>query len=71
MKNMDKGFTVPKWVMIVRPKIPQMPLILSAQTQKFRILMKKQLHWWSVVRDCSQKTDVKVEFFISSKVSIF
>jgi hypothetical protein len=23
MKNMDKGLTVPKWVMIVWPKIPQ------------------------------------------------
>ena len=41
MENMDKGLTVPKWVQIVRPKIPQMPQNLSAQAQKFVILMKK------------------------------
>ena len=45
MENMDKGLTVPKWVLIVRPKIPQMPRIylpdLSAQAQKFWISMKK------------------------------
>ena len=28
---MDKGLTVPKWVLIVWPKIPQMPKNLSAQ----------------------------------------
>ena len=28
---MDKGLTVPKWVLIVRPKIPQMSQNLSAQ----------------------------------------
>ena len=31
MENMDKGLTVPKWVLIVQPKIPQMPQNLSAQ----------------------------------------
>ena len=31
MENMDKGLTVPKWVMIVRPKITQIPQNLSAQ----------------------------------------
>ena len=31
MENMDKGLTVPKWVLIVWPKIPQMPQDLSAQ----------------------------------------
>ena len=31
MENMDKGLTVPKWVLIIRPKIPQMPQNLSAQ----------------------------------------
>ena len=54
MENMDKGLTVPKWVLIVWPKIPQMPHIylpnLSAQAQKFWISMKKRLHWASVVR---------------------
>ena len=31
MENMDKGLTVPKWVLINQPKIPQMPQNLSAQ----------------------------------------
>ena len=42
MENMDKGLTVPKWVLIhKRPKIPKMPQTLSAQAPKFGILMKK------------------------------
>ena len=31
MENMDKGLTVPKWVLRVWPKIPQVPQNLSAQ----------------------------------------
>ena len=31
MENMDKGLTVPKWVLSVQPKIPQMSQNLSAQ----------------------------------------
>ena len=31
MKNMDKGLTVPKWVLMVWQKIPQMPQNVSAQ----------------------------------------
>ena len=45
MENMDKRLTEPKWVLIVRPKIPQLPQNylpnLSAQAQKFWISMKK------------------------------
>ena len=41
MKNIDKGLTVPKWLLIVLPKIPQMPQNLSAQAQKFWLSMKK------------------------------
>ena len=45
MDNMDKGQTVPKWVLINRPKIPQLPQNLSArilcQAQKFLISIKK------------------------------
>ena len=45
MEKMDKELTEPKWELINRPKIPQMLHIylhkLSAQAQKFRILMKK------------------------------
>ena len=36
---MDKELTVPKWVLIVRPKIPQMPQKISAR--KFKIFEKK------------------------------
>ena len=31
MENMDKELTVPKWVIINQPKIPQMPQKISAQ----------------------------------------
>ena len=54
MENMDKGLTVPKWVLIVWPKIPQMPLNLSAQfvclSPKVLDFNEKRLHWASVVR---------------------
>ena len=53
MENMDKGLTVPKWVLIVRPKIPQMPQNLSAQfvspSPKELDFNEKSLHWASVV----------------------
>ena len=38
MENMDKGLTVPKWVLIVWPKIPQMP---QNEFQKFWVSIKK------------------------------
>ena len=41
MENMDKELTVPKWVLIVRPKIPQMPQKVS--TQKGKIFEKSSL----------------------------
>ena len=48
MENMDKGLTVPKWVLIVDrkyQKYPKCPKIgmpnLSAQDQKFGISLKK------------------------------
>ena len=51
---MDKALTVPKWVLIIRPKIPQMPQTMSAQAQKFGIFEKMSL-WVSVVRDPVQQ----------------
>ena len=55
MKNMDQGLTVPKWVLIVWPKIPQMPQNLSAQfiypSPKVLDFNEKRLHWASVVRN--------------------
>ena len=41
MENMDKGLTVPRKMLIVSSKIPQMPQNVSAQAQKFWISMKK------------------------------
>jgi hypothetical protein len=45
MENLNKGLTVPKWVLIVKLKIPQMPQNLSAtlsvQAQKFWISNEK------------------------------
>ena len=57
---MDNGLTVPKWVLIVWPKIPQMPQNLSAQfvcpSPKDLDFNEKRLHWASVVRDgCHNK----------------
>ena len=54
MENMDQRVTVPKWVLIVWPKIPHCPRIhypnLFAKAQKFWISMKKGLigRPWSV-----------------------
>ena len=51
---MDKGLTVPKWVLIVWLKMPQMPQNLSAQfvflSPKVLDFDKKRLHWESIVR---------------------
>ena len=53
MENMDMGLTVPKWVLIIWPKIPQMPQNLSAQfvcqSPKGLDFNEKRLHWASVV----------------------
>ena len=50
MENMDKGLTVPKWVLINRPKFPKTYLPkLSAEAQKFAIQWKKA-SWPSIVR---------------------
>ena len=54
MENMDKGLAVPKWVLINRPKIPQIPQNISAQfvclSPKFWDFDEKRLHRASVVR---------------------
>ena len=54
MENMDKGLTVPKWVLINWSKIPQIPKNLSAQivcpSPKILNFDEKRLHWVSVVR---------------------
>ena len=54
MENMDKGLTVPKWVLINWPKIPQLPQNVYAQivcpSPKVRDFDEKRLHWASVFR---------------------
>ena len=51
MENMDKGLTVPKWVLIVWPKMPQN---VSAQfvcpSPKVLDFNEKRLHWASIDR---------------------
>ena len=49
IENMNKELPVPKWVLIVRLKIPQMPQNLSAQAQIVWQFVEKRLHWVSVV----------------------
>jgi hypothetical protein len=50
MENMDKGLTLPKWVLINQQKIPQK---LSSQivcpSPKFLDFNEKKLHWAFVV----------------------
>ena len=59
IKNMDKGPTIPKWVLIVQPKIPQMQQYLSAQcvcpSPKVLDFNEKRLHWASVVRGSNKR----------------
>ena len=51
---MDKELTLPKWVLINGPKIPEMTQNLSAQivypSPKVWDFDEKRLHWASVVR---------------------
>jgi hypothetical protein len=61
MENMDKEYTVPKWGLIVLPKIRQMPQSLSSQfvcpSPKVLDFNKKRLHWASVVCVGPEKSD--------------
>ena len=58
MENKDKEIRVPKWVLINRPKIPQMPQNLSAQivcpSPKVWDFDEKRLHWMGVRSPCIQ-----------------
>ena len=60
MENLDNGLTVPKWVLINRPKIPQMPQDLSAQIVYLKVwdFDGKRLHWESIVRAYKQSTQI-------------
>ena len=74
MKNMDKGLTLPKWVLLVRPKVPQMPQNISAQfvcpSPKVLDFNEKKLHWASIVRAPSQLDEnIFEDFFITTQLS--
>ena len=70
---MDKGLTVPKWVLIVQPKIPQMPQNLSAQivcqSPNVWDFDEKRLHWASVVRVFSLTAEWVVAHYVCNIAS--
>ena len=68
-KNIDKELTVQNWVLINRPKIPQMPQNLSSQilcpSLKVWGFDKTRLHWGTVVRglyNCCQPMFFSIDF---------
>ena len=65
MENMDKVLTVPKWVLIVLPKIFQMPQNVSAQfvcpSPKVLDFNEKRLRWASIVRGISVHSTAVVQ----------
>jgi hypothetical protein len=52
---MDKGLTLPKWVLINRLKITQIPKIYLPKLSTQAHFDEKRLHWESVVRDTKYK----------------
>ena len=62
MENMDKRLTVPKWVLIVWPKIPPMPQNLSVQFAFTRAKVldfnEKRLYLVFVVRRSPEKNGI-------------
>ena len=69
MENLDKGLTVPKWVLINRPKIPQMPQNVC-QSPKVWYFDEKRLQWASVVRGIWYSCG-KFELIHNGNLSIF
>ena len=72
---MDKGLTVPKWVLIVWSKIPQMPQNLSAQfvclSPKVLNFNEKKLHWASVVNRFGHSDNIGSSYlFLQCKQSL-
>ena len=55
MENMDQGLTVPKWVLIVWPKIPPNAPEFICPSPKVQDFNEKMLHWASVLRDRQQQ----------------
>ena len=64
---MDKELTVLKWVLIVRPKISQMPHNLSAHfvCPRSKVLdFKEKKAWVSVVRDSIYLLSIKFKAYV-------
>ena len=72
MENMDTGITVPKWMLIVWPKILQIPQNLSAQflcpSPNVLDFNEKRLHWASVVREHCYHNGALAYFKVSRRV---
>ena len=78
-ENLDKGLTVPKWVLINWPKIPQWPQNLFAHivclSPKVWDFNEKRLYWASVVRATnvdilrhkSRRTPFRIQSAIQNK----
>ena len=71
MEHIDKGLTVPKWVLIVWSKIPQMPQNSSAQfvcpSPKFLDFNAKKLHWAYVVRVLTFPSTISRDIFSAKR----
>ena len=69
---MDKGLTVPKWVLIVWPKIPKMPQNLSAQfvcpIPKVLDFNEKRLRWASVCNIQSLYSYIALQLYTMSNL---
>ena len=74
IENMNKWLTVPKWVLIKRSKLPQMPQNLSAQivcsSPKVWVFDEKS-HWASVVRGSSDSSHYVPRLYIASNDSLY
>ena len=70
MKHMDKGLTVPKWVLINWQKIPQKTAKVSVQivcpSPKVWYFDEKRLHWTSVVRGTEKVQGIQQNLSLSS-----
>ena len=73
MENMEKGITVPKWVLIVCLKIPQIPQNLSAQivcpSPKVLDFNEKRLYWVSLVHDPRCQLFAIMYFYVWSNIT--
>ena len=65
---METMVIVPKWVLIVWPKMPQN---LSDQAKRFWISMKKRLHWASVVRKFDKAQHILLVYKDKKKFNAF